>query len=91
MANPTSDEPDALMCARPDLWEPWAETPKATRPCVSWRAGLPNEIQRQHRTSADPVAGGLRSCLGNEMRESLEHDIPRTPNHSLLGVTLDAE
>ena len=24
MANLSVEEPDALMCARPDLWEPWA-------------------------------------------------------------------
>ena len=23
MANLSVEEPDALMCARPDLWEPW--------------------------------------------------------------------
>ena len=31
MVNLSVEEPDALMCARPDLWEPWVETPKATR------------------------------------------------------------
>ena len=25
------EEPDALMWARPDLWEPWVVTPRATR------------------------------------------------------------
>ena len=24
MAKLSAEEPDALMCARPDLWEPWA-------------------------------------------------------------------
>ncbi len=32
MANPASEEPDALMRARPDLWEPRVATPGATRP-----------------------------------------------------------
>ena len=32
MANPALEEPDALMCARPDLWEPRVATPGATRP-----------------------------------------------------------
>ena len=31
MANPSSEEPDALMCARPGLWEPWRATARATR------------------------------------------------------------
>jgi len=26
------EEPDALMRARPDLWEPWRATARATRP-----------------------------------------------------------
>ena len=29
------------MCARPDLWEPWAETPKATRPEGGYGADEP--------------------------------------------------
>ncbi len=32
MANPSSEEPYALMCARTDLWEPRVATPGATRP-----------------------------------------------------------
>jgi hypothetical protein len=33
MANLSDEEPDALMCARPGLWEPWRVTARATRPC----------------------------------------------------------
>ena len=32
MANLSVEEPDALMHARPDLWEPWGVIPGATRP-----------------------------------------------------------
>ena len=32
MANLLVEEPDALVYARPDLWEPWRATAKATRP-----------------------------------------------------------
>jgi hypothetical protein len=32
MANLSVEEPDALMCARPGLWEPRVATPGATRP-----------------------------------------------------------
>jgi len=32
MANLSVEEPDALMCARPGLWEPWRATARATRP-----------------------------------------------------------
>ena len=32
MAKLLAEEPDALMHARPDLWEPWRATAKATRP-----------------------------------------------------------
>ena len=41
MANPASEEPDALMRARPDLWEPWAGNrpgppgpPRRNAPCL---------------------------------------------------------
>jgi hypothetical protein len=32
MAKLLAEEPDALMRARPGLWEPWRVTAKATRP-----------------------------------------------------------
>ena len=32
MAKLLVEEPDALMRARPDLWEPWRATARATRP-----------------------------------------------------------
>src|SRR5262249_57167794 len=32
MANLSAEEPDALMRARPGLWERWGATPSATRP-----------------------------------------------------------
>ena len=32
MANLSVEEPDALMCARPGLWEPWWVTARATQP-----------------------------------------------------------
>ena len=32
MANLSAEEPDALMRARPGLWEPWRVTARATRP-----------------------------------------------------------
>ena len=32
MANLSVEEPDALVCARPGLWEPWRVTARATRP-----------------------------------------------------------
>ncbi len=37
MAKLLAEEPDALMHARPDLWEPWRATAKATRPAASKR------------------------------------------------------
>ena len=36
MANLSVEEPDALMCARPGLWEPWRATARATRPEWAW-------------------------------------------------------
>jgi len=35
MANLSLEEPDALMRARPGLWEPWRVTARATQPGVS--------------------------------------------------------
>ena len=35
MANLSVEEPDALMCARPGLWEPWWVTARATQPDAS--------------------------------------------------------
>ena len=35
MANLSVEEPDALMHARPDLWELWGVIPRATRPEAS--------------------------------------------------------
>ena len=35
MAKLLAEEPDALMHARPDLWEPWRATAKATRPAAA--------------------------------------------------------
>ena len=32
LANLSAEEPDALMRARPGLWEPWRVTARATRP-----------------------------------------------------------
>jgi hypothetical protein len=32
MANLSVEEPDALMRARPGLWEPWRVTARATQP-----------------------------------------------------------
>ena len=32
MANLSAEEPDALMRARPGLWEPWRATARATQP-----------------------------------------------------------
>ena len=40
MAKLLVEEPDALMHARPDLWEPWVVTPRATRPWVVTERGL---------------------------------------------------
>ena len=37
MANPSLEEPDALVCARPGLWEPWVVTLRATRPEIARR------------------------------------------------------
>jgi hypothetical protein len=41
MANLLIEEPDALMCARPDLWEPWWVTARATRPDADSQVLLP--------------------------------------------------
>ena len=38
MANLLVEEPDALMRARPGLWEPWWVTARATRPAASFIA-----------------------------------------------------
>jgi hypothetical protein len=35
MANLLVEEPDALMRARPGLWEPWWVTARATRPSAA--------------------------------------------------------
>ena len=39
MANLSVEEPDALMHARPDLWEHWGVIPSATRPDARRRKG----------------------------------------------------
>ena len=36
MANPPSEEPYALVCARTGLREPWVVTPRATRRLSWW-------------------------------------------------------
>ena len=36
MANLSVEEPDALMCARPGLWEPWWVTARATQPAAGY-------------------------------------------------------
>lgn len=40
-ANLSVEEPDALMHARPGLWEPWGVIPRATRPEASNENGPP--------------------------------------------------
>ena len=40
MAKLSVEEPDALMCARPGLREPWVVTPRATRPDALWLAAV---------------------------------------------------
>ncbi len=47
MAKLLAEEPDALMHARPDLWEPWRATAKATRPAA--RSGSPLSGGSAHR------------------------------------------
>ncbi len=55
VVNLTVEEPDALMCARPDLWEPWAgncpgppgqtvESPPSSESAISLRQ-KPNQLR----------------------------------------------
>ena len=56
MVNLSVEEPDALMCARPDLWEPWvsnhpgppganaiAESANSLRSVLVWPTDAPNK------------------------------------------------
>src|SRR5262249_9170043 len=53
MTNLSAEEPDALMRARPGLWERWGATPSATRPEARSVAG--------YRPGAIASAAGWRS------------------------------
>ena len=44
MAKLLVEEPDALMRARPDLWEPWRVTARATRPAAAERWTVRAEV-----------------------------------------------
>ncbi len=59
MANLSFEEPDALMCARPDLWEPWRATAKATRPAEQEGCHPPHDMCLQKfYTFANPKQTG---------------------------------
>jgi len=58
MAKLLAEEPDALMHARPDLWEPWRATAKATRPTKFGR------LSRRATKSLNPVAPELSMKRG---------------------------
>ncbi len=65
MANLSVEEPDALMCARPDLWEPRVATPGATRPGVgnasaSLSAAFPTDAPFDTRHSGQAIVSARR-------------------------------
>jgi hypothetical protein len=45
MANLLVEEPDALMRARPGLWEPWWVTARATRPAVAKKSRFVRSVR----------------------------------------------
>ena len=75
MVNLSAEEPDALMRARPGLWEPWRATARATRPgstsgCVQCPRGhhLAIAVQLAERKLRDyrrPLSGLWLNCRVN--------------------------
>ena len=60
MANLSVEEPDALMRARPDLWEPWWETARAPRPDVIFYELTGVSIGRRDSTTDHPIEPRFR-------------------------------
>ncbi len=54
MAKLLVEEPDALMHARPDLWEPWVVTPRATRPARTKKLSFGAEVDSTYRSLGKP-------------------------------------
>lgn len=62
MANPSSDEPDALMCAPTDLWEAWVGNhPGRPGPKHASRVAFPTP-------RFVPIVDNLRFCLTDRRR-----------------------
>jgi hypothetical protein len=81
MANPSSEEPDALMCARPVLWEPWAgnrpgppgpldRNPTRLRASVTTSATVP--LGEGAVPCIRPAGGGQPTAI---TRRVVRHDI----------------
>ena len=61
MVNLSVEEPDALMRARPDLWEPRVATPEATRPDAAKRTAI---LDRCTETDARRESQYFVFCAG---------------------------
>ena len=66
MVNLSVEEPDALMRARPDLWEPWRATARATRPGASNR-----DATLDCRTQTDARWESKRSASANDQNQAV--------------------
>lgn len=79
MANLLVEEPDALMCARPDLWERWVSNhptppgPPARNGFVKAQRGKrPIAITKsQKRSQTDDIRGLLAAYIGDQLRPDL--------------------
>ena len=73
MANLSVEEPDALVCARPGLWEPWRVTARATRPDVTLApvlSGLAGgEAEGQERCTRSISVPSLRAHVAAPIAE----------------------
>jgi hypothetical protein len=68
MAKLSAEEPDALMCARPGLWEPWRATARATRPEARC-ATAHSRIERCDQRALETYSLGLDSPEGGKLIE----------------------
>ena len=64
MANLSVEEPDALMRARPGLWEPWRATARATQPDADWRESAPCCRQTEARDAEEQKTRNRSLAIG---------------------------
>jgi hypothetical protein len=96
MANLSVEEPDALMCARPGLWEPRVATPGATRPaavyaCTESRPVLsPDAVNGSHERMPSPafrVIKPISAAASADQRETAPADATggtKTPSRNSI-------